>query len=245
MDIDTQKALDDILETVSSAYADDSYINGVIGETYSGLHRMGNSTKENQFKWLQPANVGNTDPKAVVPHGTYAWLPGDPATFTCKGAPANEDNFYFYMPLPIPSSLPKAVVDERTHTISDLTGWQALEWQQQLTFHGATYNMAWQFSITSGVRTFNFNTQKWQSVLGISMPDFSKGVRTKCVYTLKEDGTTIHESIEINGVKYTVGTSQKPNLLGKPDKFTISEQVDPKKGGYCVLSIGNIELRYV
>jgi hypothetical protein len=173
------------------------------------------------------------------------WTPCDPALFTCNGVPKQEDNFYFYMPLPMPAVLPWMVVDDRAHKIADLTNWQGLEWQEQITLNGKIYNMAYQFSLSSGVRIYDKTHEQWIATPNqIPLPDFTKGVKTRCLFALGTSGVT-HVSITINGVPYPVGVTQAATPTKNANKFTIAEQVDPKPGGACALSVGNVELRYL
>lgn len=73
-------------------YAQDEFLAGRIGQAYLGLHRLPESAKEAMYRWTFPANVGNTDPTKKVAHGPHTWAAGDPALFTCQGAPGIEDN---------------------------------------------------------------------------------------------------------------------------------------------------------
>lgn len=216
------------------------------GTVHTGLQRLPISDHETSFKWTQPGNVGNTGGQSTKPHGSFSWLNDNVAVANCKGIANQEDNFYFYMSLPIPSKLPTRVVDYRTHTIDNTTNWQGLEWQQQLSLGGKTWNCgAWQFSFTSGIRIWNHQDKKWNPApSNIPFPNFTKTVTTRCEYALTPD-TMTHVSITINDAVYVVGISQPAVVSTSPDKFTIAEQIDPKKGLACNLIVSDIELRYI
>lgn len=238
--------LETAIDHICQRRTEDAFLNDTQGQAFLGLHRLPIVDKETLWHWTQPGNVGN-DPGKIGqgnPTAEFSFTPGDPAKFTAKGPTNAQANVYLYMALPIPKSLPARVVDIRTHQIADLTGWQALEWQEQLTMGGKIYNLAWQFSFTSGVRIFNYGLSKWEPVASVPMPDFTKPVKTKCSFSLNATGV-IHESIEINGTLYPVGLSHDaiPTKFG--DKLTIAEQIDPKRGGLCSLAISQLDLRYV
>lgn len=250
MDEQTALELDTIFSRNSRKYAEDAFLSRKLGKVHTGLHRLFESPKESLFHWTQPGNVGNTGGGSPKPHGTHYWSPGDPALFDCAGISGQEDNFYFYCPLPMPTTLPSRVVDFRTHQITDFSQWQALEWQQQLTLGRKIYNMAWQFSASSGIRIYDKANEKWipSGIDPKASPDFTKPVSTRCEFSLNQNAVT-HVSITIEqgnvSASYAVGITQLAPSTNGRDKLTLALQVDPKKGASCSLQIADIELRYI
>jgi len=230
---------------------EDAFISGK-GKVYSTLQRwpMNAQNKEGLFTWTQPGNVGN-DPDKIGPGNPTAvasFTPGDSASFTAKSPVGVYANAYLYMVLPVPETFPTRLVDFRTHTISDLSGWQALEFQQQLQWNGKIYNCAYQFNINAKtVRIFDYTSSKWIALpVTIPFPDLSKPLVTIAEFALDSFGTT-HVALTINGARYSVGVKQLSTLTtSKVNKYTCGEQIDPNnKGLQCQVSVGNIEVRFL
>ena len=229
---------------------EDAFISG-IGYVYGNLQRwpMNSQNKEGLFTWTQPGNVGNDPGQIGAGHPTTqaSLTPGDVAQFTAKSPVGVYANAYFYMALPVPEVMPTRFVDFRTHQIADLSGWQALEFQQQLIWNGKIYNMAWQFNINGKVvRCFDYTKSQWLPLLTIPFPDMTKPLVTICEFAIDSFRTT-HVAITINGVRYPVGVRQPATLTtSKANKLTAGEQIDPNnKGLQCAMSVSNIELRYL
>lgn len=217
------------------------------GRIYSNLQQLmadpGN--KENLFRWTQPSNAGNTGGPSGKKHGTFTWVPGQ--GLGVWPIAEQEDNFYLYMLLPPPVTAPTLFNDFRTHQIQNLAGWQALEFEQQLTWFGRIHNMAWQFAIVEkAVRYFDYQHSKWIATT-IPLPDLTKPVTTIAEFAVDTvAGTTTHIALTVNGVRYPVGITQTAAPTTGANKLTIAEQIDPQQAGKaCSLLIGNIELRYI
>lgn len=264
MDQATQLALDSIVERYAADQvvkerlnAEDAFLYGRFGQEFLGLQNYREASAQLNYRWNQPGNVGN-DPGQIgtgKPSATYTYAAGDAssgdaAVLTAKG-PANAwANIYFYMKLPTPVALPRRLVDSRTFLIQDLSGWQALEWQSQITMNGLTYNMAWQANLNSKRwRYFDYTKTQWIEILPSNIfpfPDFTKPVTLAAEFALDGQSTT-HVALTINGTKYHVGIKQAATVIADKSaaKFTSAVQIDPKPGGSCSLQISQHDVRYI
>lgn len=262
MDQATQLALDSIIEQYAadrvartSQITEDAFLYGRFGQEFLGLHNYPEFPGEVLNRWYQPGNVGN-DPDKIGssgPKATYTFRPGSdnaPAILTTKGPTGAYANIYFYMKLPTPTALPRRLVDSRTFLIQDLSGWQALEWQSQITMNGLTYNMAWQANLNSKRwRYFDYTKTQWIEILPSNIfpfPDFTKPVTLAAEFALDGQSTT-HVALTINGAKYPAGIKQAATAIAdkSASKATTAVQIDPKPSGNCSLQISQHDVRYV
>lgn len=227
-------------------YAEEEFLYGRIGTEHTDLQYRAEFPVEHEGLWNQPGNVGN-DPGSIgagKPTAGYNFTPGKTATLSAKGPAGAYANVYLYMRLPTPTTLPKRLVDSRTFQIQDLSGWQALEFQSQITMAGLTYNLAWQANIVKKVwRVFNFTATQWMESLSIPFPDFTKPVILAAAFALDGQSAT-HVTLTINGTKYPVGIQQAATPTKNADKFTTAVQIDPKPGGSCALQISQHDVRF-
>lgn len=229
---------------------DDSFLSGH-GSVFSDLQALpvNPQNKEGLFTWTQPGNVGN-DPDKIGPGNPtagYSFTPSANALFKAR-APNAYANVYLYMSLPVPDKFPTRIVDFRRHLIADLTGWQALEFQQQLMWNGKIYNMAWQFNIVKKIlRIFNYSTSTWIPVGWIPFPDMTKPLETVADFWFDVNSEQVtHSYLTINGTTYPVQVTQKATTSAiNVKKFTVGEQIDCQPNALCAVEISRLQLRYI
>lgn len=193
---------------------------------------------------LQWGDAGGTkadsNPNTVVkPHGIATWTPGVgstvPAWLTFVPA-APYDNLFFFMPLPVPSYVPKTFVSSRTYhfTSSDQAASQCLESDSQFTDAGWVYNFGtqWDFTETHGLRFFQYgNPGHWVVVPGVPLPNFVAAPVT--FITESEIDTVAHTvtriAITVDGVRYPVNMVFPAFFSGSTHrKYTAAVQLDTK-----------------
>lgn len=204
---------------------EDAFLTGELGTAHTNLHLYPESGQEGLSSWFQPGNSGNSGGASPKPHGTSVWTPGNPTTVTVKPA-GPYDNFYFVKDLPIVLP-PSRLVSVRQHSIVNLSGWQALEFEQELHWGGCVYNMAWQFDLANKlVRYFDYTDSVWLQTR-IALPPLN-GLLTVAEFAVDPVAqTTTHVALTINGVRYLVNVTQKATpKTGLGTKLTIAEQMD-------------------
>lgn len=223
-------------------YSQDAFLGDQIGGAYLELQNYPDSPTEALKRWYQPPVVGNTDPTKKVPHGTQSWKPGTPGILNFTAVSSNEDNFYRYMVVDMPAKLPTEFRDSRGYALGNLPAWQGLEWQFQLQMGGQKYTAAWQLSTASGVRLWDMTLKDWKAT-SIPLPDLTRPVVAECDFLTTPNSLT-HAYIVLNGKQYDVNNVQ-PTVPTSVSKFTICDQVDPKRGGAGTMIANRISLRFV
>lgn len=222
-----------ITQSANTAFLEDS-----IGKAYTDLHLYPSSPTESLSGWFQPGNQGNSGGGSSKPHGTSLWTPGQPTTVAVKPA-GPYDNFYFLKDLPMIEDFQEDIrsfTSRRQHSVVNLSGVQAIEFEHQLQYNGAIYNMAWQFDVADNmIRYFNYTADPTKSSW-IQAPD-TAGVKVAPLLanlvTIAEfevnlsEETVTHVGITINGVSYEVNVTQPATVKpGIGNKLTIAEQLD-------------------
>lgn len=223
---------------------DNAFLYDQIGVAFTDLHLLPPAPAESQVGWFQPGNVGNSGGGSAKAHGTSTWIPG--ALVTAKPV-IPYDNFYFVLDLPVPESAPSRFVSVRQHSINNLNGWQALEFEHQLQWNGRVYNMAWQARVAEMLwYYFDYNTSQWVPT-PIPVKAFS-GLTTIAEFEIDVlAGTCTHVSLTINGKLYPVNVTQPATAKrGVPNKLTIAEQMDSTSTPIPItMTIGQCDLRYI
>lgn len=227
---------------------DNAFLFDQIGVAFTDLHLLPTAPQESQVGWFQPGNVGNSGGGSAKAHGTSTWIPG--ALVTTKPV-IPYDNFYFVLDLPVPETAPSRFVSVRQHSINNLNGWQALEFEHHFQWNGKIYNMAWQFDIADkAVRYFHYTgdpkTEDWVSTK-IPLPSLTDLVTVAEFSIDTLTGTVTHVALTINGKLYPVNVTQQATAKpGIPNKLTIAEQMDSTaKPVPFSMTIGQCDLRYV
>jgi len=225
---------------------DDAFLFDQMGIAHTNLHLYPSSPSEGLSGWNQPGNVGNTGGASPKPHGTSTWTPG--AIVTARPV-IPYDNFYFVKDLPVPAVAPTRFVSIRQHSIANLAGWQALEFEHELHWSSFVYNMAWQFDqANKRVGYFNYNISDWEYTK-IPMPVLSNLVTVAEFAIDTAARTCTHVALTICGAQYTrypVNITQPATPKQTPNKLTIAEQMDPNGVPVPIsMTIGQCDLRII
>lgn len=202
--------------------------------------------KESQTSWTDAGGQkADTNPATnTTPHGIMSYTPGFPSILSAIPAAAY-DNFFDFLDLPTPPTLPLYLADIREYDGLVVTDEQALEMDFQLTFGGVTHNMAWQFNFFSNqVKYFNYNIKDWVATT-IPLPDFSQKVTIVAEYQIDPSSTT-HASLTLNGVTYPVNVTQPATPTLAANKFTMATQLDSRNPVHPLsVKVGKVEVRYL
>lgn len=221
---------------------EDDFLYGRNGE-FLDLQRRPESKIETIGSWHYNGNVGN-DPDKIGPgHPTaaYSWTPGDTGILTATGSVGV--NVYLYMPLPMPATLPRRVVDCRTHRILNTATWRAPEFQFQFVKDGQLHNAALQWHLlTKKLKYFIYGDTWHEFPFQPPFPDFTKPVQTYAEFAM-DAKTTTHVSVTINGATYPLGVTNPTFPKVQADKFTVGVQIDPQVGS-CALQISQHDVRF-
>lgn len=233
---------------IARGNAEDAFLYGKYGE-YLNLQRATEMTKETVGHWHFGGNVGNNPGEIGAGHPTvtYTFTPGDTAVLTAKGSLLGQANLYYYMPLamPVPTSLPRRIVDVRTFQIVYLKPWRALEWQSQIIRAGKIHNCAIQLEVLNKTVNYFIYGDTWHPFpQQPAFPDLTKPVQIYTEFALDEKSTT-HVAITINGVRYPLGVTNPVFNKTAGDKATCAIQIDPFKDGNCSLQISDCSLRLI
>lgn len=229
--------------TQIDAAINEAFLMGEIGLEYTNLQNYPQSDKEGTTGWYQPGNVGNTGGGSAKPHGTSIWTAGPVAAVSARPA-GPYDNFYWVKDLPVPLNAPTRLVSVRQHSVSNVAGWQALEFEHQLQWAGRVYNMAWQFDIADkAVRYFDYTTSAWIATK-VSMPSLADLVTVAEFSIDTLTGTVTHVALTINGMVYPIGVTQAAPAKAGPNKLTIAEQMDSTATPVTIaMTVGQCDLR--
>lgn len=201
----------------------------------TGMHMWPAKTTDNKEAlgvWIDSGgHTAQSNPgTSTIPHGTFTWTQGTATTparlnFTPGGG---WDDIYIYERFPLPAALPTFVSDRRTFslTAADRAVINCIEWQQQFTSKGKTYNCAWQWNFGAKMfRYFDYGSKTWKQVPGVPWIDL--GATPITVITEHQldavHATEEHLAISINGTRYAVGIIQPAtDTPTSADKYTVS-----------------------
>lgn len=202
---------------------------------YSGMHMWPAKTtdaKEVLGLWIDSGgHTAQSNPStSTTPHGTFTWTPGTfttPARIVFNPA-AGWDDIYIYERFPLPAALPTIMIDRRTFSLTpaDRAVINCIEWQQELTWNGKTYNLGWQWNFGKKVfNYFDYTTKNWIPAPNVPFVDLgATPIPVSTTHFLNEaNGTITHHSIVINGVEHVIDvTVPATPTTSTTNKYTVS-----------------------
>lgn len=169
----------------------------------------------------------------ALPHGKMTWEPGAIGRFAFTGAVRKPgqtwDDCYTYGELstgPL-TAIYFSLQMEFAFPAATLANKRPFEFELEYCESGLAYNMAWQYKMNHddggpGWRMFNKKTQEWEFFAGLPpiSPQADKFTAMRAHFLIdRSHQSCIHDSLEVDGKFYTVGTAHAAVRKATPANY--------------------------
>jgi hypothetical protein len=232
-------------------------IDTTINEVIDGMRTLREFTNLHLASTMIDGGGADTGGINSLPHGPFAWLPGNPASFQIKPIvrPAGKpwDNTYLYNTLTkdkLNAIYFGLQIQFAFPTAAAIAASTAVEFELELCEAGLTYNMAWQYKHSKvdgspAWRLFDKRLSKWTAIDGLPIPSPKPTTFVNAWAHFRADRDTKilwHDSIVIDGVFYPVNSPHAAVPKWSPQTFYLHNAVqldsDGKGTAYGVLLKG-------